>query len=167
MHVSTVCMAIPMSSCTCKVVYILLGQNLLSFVGGAGGFLVAQFVLIGLLPSHWPFMLDIAVSASWKHKQHFFLRIKLSSPHSNKTTVFLMVSDSEENGKWHFSTFPSINYTFTLCCEQNNLLILKSYKSVFFLTQGSLKDKKWETQYWHCLWNLWLSNKHFFTFFPP
>lgn len=32
---------------------------------GAGGLRVAQFVLIGRLPSHCPFMLLMAVSASW------------------------------------------------------------------------------------------------------
>lgn len=39
--------------------------HLHSFGMGAGGLRVAQFVLIGRLPSHCPFMLLMAVSASW------------------------------------------------------------------------------------------------------
>ena len=31
----------------------------------AGGFRDAQFVLIARLPIHWPFIEEIAVSASW------------------------------------------------------------------------------------------------------
>jgi hypothetical protein len=38
------------------------GYLLSAFV--AGGFLVAQFVLIDLDPSHWPFIAIIALSAS-------------------------------------------------------------------------------------------------------
>lgn len=35
----------------------------------AGGFLVAQFVLMDLDPSHCPFMAAIAFSASWKRER--------------------------------------------------------------------------------------------------
>ena len=36
-----------------------------SLLLGAGGFRDAQFVLIARLPIHWPFIEEIAVSASW------------------------------------------------------------------------------------------------------
>lgn len=39
----------------------------LQSVFNVGGFLVAQFVLMLLLPSHWPFIAAIALSASCKH----------------------------------------------------------------------------------------------------
>lgn len=42
----------------------ILPRDLLSLTMGAGGFLVAQLVLIGRVPSHWLFILLMAASAS-------------------------------------------------------------------------------------------------------
>ncbi len=53
---------------TCRDLVVFVA-DIHSLLLGAGGFREAQFVLIARLPIHWPFIEEIAVSASCNGKQ--------------------------------------------------------------------------------------------------
>lgn len=63
-----------------RTITYVLTCDLLSFGVGAGGFRVAQFVRIGRDPSHCPFILLMAVSASCTKKKESMI-IKIKSGH--------------------------------------------------------------------------------------
>lgn len=56
-------------------------------VFNVGGFRVAQFVLMLRLPSHWPFIAAIALSASCEHKQTNDYTLKHGNDNGNNDSV--------------------------------------------------------------------------------
>lgn len=81
--------------CDGKLCILIKHQNFSVYsqsVFNVGGFLVAQFVRMLLLPSHWPFIAAIALSASCKHafKPHTIMtryRINRHAIHTATITI--------------------------------------------------------------------------------
>ena len=85
-------------------------SDLLSLTTGAGGFLVAQLVLIGRDPSHWLFIPLMACSASWNAHMAERYRSCYEFLLFKRIKVFVKVSKSPPS-LWRFFRCSGKNFT--------------------------------------------------------